>query len=117
MSQSGDEIMATNIYADPFFCPSILRKWFIKKANRARTRQTLQEFVEEQEQEWSGYCELFGVQVKYPYTLADLRGWDAALSSPPSPSPSPASDGPCTSGSGSGGGGMDAGIPFNILVS
>lgn len=71
--------------------------------------------MEEQEQEWSGYCKLFGVQVKYPYTLADLRGWDAALSSPPSPSP--ASDGPCTSGSGSGGGGMEAGIPFNLLVS
>jgi thioredoxin reductase len=48
-------------------------------AERSRTRQSLCQFLGEQQREWAGYCELLGVRTAYPYTLQDMRAWEALL--------------------------------------
>jgi len=52
-------------------------------AERSRTKQPLEEFMAEQEQDWRGWCELLGVSMDYLYCLQDLLAWEELLHQSP----------------------------------
>ena len=70
------------------YCPVLVRSyyWYIPSGAHAleygwcsRCRQSLGAFLGEQQHEWQRYCAMLRVNISYPYTLEDMREWDASL--------------------------------------